>query len=303
MKVILILGGSAALYFVGLASTRFEKEFCVNSVVLSSISAATLLNIAGPTEVFLSILIYLPALIFFPVEFIFFVVIVVRIFLFADYGPALFVQTSIVYGLRKWRKKSPSWGAIFIAFVFSCCIWLGTGMLKGILFPLSGALAIYFFFVATSGKEHTFAALLYITNLLFMCYVTSNKEAAIYILYIYAGVLLIFTLLCILKRFNDRDNDRKVSKFTDDFSLILLEGKVIFFFVFFGPIFQLLPVSVAEQWVHALAETLFLQVAFLQIYLFILKSLTKEKDRSGGLPPPGHRRLIDKIKFERRELC
>lgn len=103
---------SAALYFVGLASTRFEKEFCVNSVVLSSISAATLLNIAGPTEVFLSILIYLPALIFFPVEFIFFVVIVVRIFLFADYGPALFVQTSIVYGLRKWRKKSPSWGAL-----------------------------------------------------------------------------------------------------------------------------------------------------------------------------------------------
>ncbi|GAU19285.1 hypothetical protein TSUD_335710 [Trifolium subterraneum] len=50
MKVILILGGSAALYFVGLASTRFDKEFCVNSVVLSSISAATLLNIAGPTE-------------------------------------------------------------------------------------------------------------------------------------------------------------------------------------------------------------------------------------------------------------
>lgn len=296
MKVILILGGSAALYFVGLASTRFEKEFCVNSVVLSSISAATLLNIAGPTEVFLSILIYLLALIFFPVEFLFFFAIFVRIFLFADYGPALFFQTSFVYCLKKWRKKSPLWGALFIAFFFCCSIWLGTGMLKGILFPLSGALAIYFFFVATCGKEHTIAALFYITNLLFMCYVTSNKEAAIYILYIYAGVLLIFTLLCILKRFNDRDNDRKVSKFTDDFSLILLEGKVIFFFVFFGPIFPLLPVSVAEQWVHALAETLFLQVAFLQIYLFILKSLTKEKDRSGGLPPPGHRRLIDKIK-------
>lgn len=80
------------------------------------------------------------------------------------------------------QKESQLGG--FIAFVFSCCIWLGTGMLKGILFPLSGALAIYFFFVATSGKEHTFAALLYITNLLFMCYVTSNKEAAIYIIYI-----------------------------------------------------------------------------------------------------------------------
>ena len=30
VQVILILGGSAALYFVGLASTPFEKEFCLN---------------------------------------------------------------------------------------------------------------------------------------------------------------------------------------------------------------------------------------------------------------------------------
>ena len=89
VKVILILGGSAALYFVGLASTPFEKEFCVNGLFLSSLAAATFKNIAGPTEVFLSILIYLPALLFLPVDFIFFLVILGRVFLFADYGPAL----------------------------------------------------------------------------------------------------------------------------------------------------------------------------------------------------------------------
>lgn len=107
VKVILILGGSAALYFVGLASTPFEKEFCLNGLFLSSLSAATLWNIAEPTEVFLSILIYLSALLFLPVDFIFFLVMLGRVFLFADYGPALFIQTYFVYGLRKWRKNRP----------------------------------------------------------------------------------------------------------------------------------------------------------------------------------------------------
>lgn len=71
-KSLLFLGGSAALYFVGLASTPLEKEFCLNGLLLSSLSAATLRNIAEPTEVFLSILIYLSARLFLPVDLIFF---------------------------------------------------------------------------------------------------------------------------------------------------------------------------------------------------------------------------------------
>lgn len=165
-------------------------------------------------------------------------------------------------------------------------------MLKGILFPLSGALAIFFFFVATSGKEHILASLFYLINQLFLCFVTGNKEAAIYIIYIYAFFILIFTLLTLILRINDRDNDRKVSKFTDYCLFLILEGKIKFFFVFFGLIFQLLPVSESERWVRALAETLFLQVAFLNLFIFLFRSLTK--DREGGLPPAGHR-LIDEM--------
>jgi len=289
VKVILILGGSAALYFVGLASTPFEKEFSLNGLFLSSLSAATLWNIAEPTEVFLSILIYLSARLFLPVYFLFFLVLLGRVFLFADYGPALFIQTYFVYGLRKWRKNRPLLVAIYITIIFGC-IWLGPVMLKNILFPLSGALAIFFFFVATSGKEHFLASLFYLINQLFLCFVTGNKEAAIYIIYIYAFFILIFTLLTIIMRIND--NDRKVSKFTDYCLFLIFEGKIKFFFVFFGLIFQLLPVSGSEQWVRALAETLFLQVAFLNLFIFLFRSLTK--DREGGLPPAGHR-LIDEM--------
>ena len=153
-------------------------------------------------------------------------------------------------------------------------------MRKGILFPLSGALAIFFFFVATCGKEHFLASLFYLINQLFLCFVTGNKEAAIYIIYIYAVIILIFTLLTIIMRINDndRDNDRKVSKFTDYCLFLILEGKIKFFFVFFGLIYQLLPVSGSEQWVRALAETLFLQVAFLNLFIFLFRSLTKDRE-------------------------
>lgn len=62
-----------------------------------------------------------------------------------------------------------------------------------------------------------------------------------------------------------------------------------FFLVFFGPIFQLFPVSGAEQWVRALAGTLFLHVLFLDIWIYLFESLTKENE--GGenyvrLDPP-----------------
>jgi hypothetical protein len=307
IKVILILGGSAALYFVGLASTPLEKEFCLNGLFLSSLSAATLWNmaeptwnIAEPTGVFLSILIYLSARLFLPVDFLFFLVLLGRVFLFIDYGPALFIQTYFVYGLRKWRKNCPLLVAIYITTIFGC-IWLGHVMLKGILFPLSGALAIFFFFVATSGKEHILASLFYLINQLFLCFKTGNKEAAIGIIYIYAFLILVFMLFTIFMRINDndRDNDRKVSKFTDYCFSLIFEGKIKFFFVFFGLIFRLLPVSGSEQWVRALAETLFLQVAFLNLFIFFFRSLTK--DREGGLPPAGHR-LIDEM-IEKRTTC
>lgn len=134
----------------------------------------------------------------------------------ADYGPALFVQTSFLYGLIKSRYKSKLLVAVYITILFDCP---GPDMIKDILFPLSGAgaLVIFFFFLATSGKEHTLAALFYLFNQLFFDFITENTEMVIYTYYVYAGFFLLFILLTFLKRINDRDNDRKVSKFTDDF--------------------------------------------------------------------------------------
>jgi hypothetical protein len=64
---------------------------------------------------------------------------------------------------------------------------------------------------------------------------------------------------------------------TNDFLFVVLEGKTKLFLVFFGPIYQLLLASRAEQWADTLAYTLFLQVAFLNIYIFSLKSLIKDR--------------------------
>jgi hypothetical protein len=50
------------------------------------------------------------------------------------------------------------------------------------------------------------------------------------------------------------DNDRKVSKLTDDCLFLIFEGKKELLLVFFGLIFLLLPepVSGSSQWVRAL---------------------------------------------------
>lgn len=46
--------------------------------------------------------------------------------------------------------------------------------------------------------------------------------------------------------------------------------------------FQLLPVSGTELWVRALAETMFLQVGFLNILVFLFKSLTKANEEENN---------------------
>jgi hypothetical protein len=70
-------------------------------------------------------------------------------------------------------------------------------MLKGILYPLSGDPLWPFIFVASSGKEQIISSIFYLFNKLFLSFVTGNKEAAIYIIYIYAFIILILTLLTI----------------------------------------------------------------------------------------------------------
>lgn len=267
--VILILGGSASLYYIGRASTPLEKELCLHSLFLSSLSAGALCNIVGNTEVFLAILIYLSARVFLPADLIFFLLLLGRGFLFENDGPALLLQTYFIFCLRKGRLNPPLFLSFYITIIF-CCIWLSPIMLQGILFSLSGALAFYFFFVAKENKEHILTCLFYLLNLLFLCYETGKKEATLYLIYIYAFFGLIFALLSILKQIDE--NYLRVSKFTDYFLFILCKGKFHFFFGFFGLIFLLMPTS-GPEW--ALAKTLFLQVAFLNLFIFFFKSLTR----------------------------
>nr|QGW48412.1 hypothetical protein [Raphanus sativus] len=277
LKIILVLGGSGALFYVGLASTAFEKEFSLNLLFLSSIVAATLLNITEITEVFLSVFLFLPTLFLLPHDLVFFFILLLRVFLFDNYGPALFVQVFFLYALTKWRENIRLLGASYIIILF-LCICLGSGMLKSVLFPLSGALAIFFFFSARSGKEHVLCALFYLLNQLSLCFLTKNYTAAISIFVIHIGFLFIVTILSVLLQIQNRqDNDRKRSKFKENFILILLEGKIKFFFAFFGLIFHLLPTSGTELWVRALSETLFIQVGLINILLFFFPIFTKTK--------------------------
>ena len=132
--------------------------------------------------------------------------------------------------------------------------------------------------VASSGKEHWLASLLYLINQLFLCFLLKNKEAAFFRLLIFAFVGLLFVLLLFLKGFHG--NERRIfARSTCLF--IILEGKVKLFFVFFGLLFQLLLVYGSEPWVR-LAETLFLQVAFINIFVFIFRSLPKESSCNNG---------------------
>lgn len=270
-KVILILGGSAALYFVALASTPFERNFSLNCLVLSSLSAATLWDLAGPTELFLVAFLYLSARFLLKRNSIFFLVLLIRVFLFSDYGLALLIQTFFLYCLRKWRKKTLFLLELYLTFIVFC-IWLGSVMIKGLLFPLSGALAIFFFFVAASGPEHFLASLFYLLNQLFLFVYTGNKEIALFLFYVYTSFILILVMLTLIIRINKLP----ISKLTEDLIWILNEVKMQFFFVFGGFLYYLLYVSVCPQWVLALGETLFLQVSFLNLFHFLFVHVYKK---------------------------
>ncbi|KAM7459960.1 hypothetical protein LguiA_036036 [Lonicera macranthoides] len=141
-------------------------------------------------------------------------------------------------------------------------------MAKKLIFSFSGSLAIFFFFLASSGKEHFRAFLVYLINQLFLCFVTENKEIAIYLISIFALLILFFSLITIEKH----DNDLSVSKFIKNFYFVICEGKQLLFFVFFGLIYLLLTVSGAEELVRALVGTLCLQVAFLNLFPFVIRS-------------------------------
>lgn len=286
-KTIQFMGGSAAISFIVLASNKWEQRFLLNGFFLSSLAAATLFKLIQPIEALLYIAIYLFSLLCLPMNLIFLLVLLARLIIFSGdlFGASLLIQTAFLYCFKQIQQNIKKLLVfivlLHIVFIF-CWIFLGTVMLKVMLFPLSGALSIFFFYVANSDKSHVIAFVTYILNGVVLCFLFENHKYALYLLLINLIILLIFIFMTFIVM--DR-NGRKLSFFPSYFRDILAKGKKRFFFIYFGLVFLLLQKSGSEQWMQTSAYSLIFQVSVLEIFLFLF--LMIETDRAKGLDKKG----------------
>lgn len=118
---------------------------------------------------------------------------------FHDYsGFALFMQLAFLYGLQRMRKNLSLILFLYFYILFILKLLVPLDPLVEsyyLLFPLSGALAIFFLFLATSGEEHFFTFFFYFINGLYLCFLFANKEAATYVILLTLFLFIIFSYL------------------------------------------------------------------------------------------------------------
>jgi len=266
-RLLLILGGSSSIYFIILAKSLKSKYILLTSFVVSTISVCLCLN---KTNVAFIILIIYLTVFFFPIDFFFLSLLIIRTFSFEEWGFALFMQLAFLFGFTK-LSVDYTLSLYFILF------WMLTLLIpqdpilivKYILCPLSGAFAIFFLYKARSAKEHFVTYFLYFLNGLFLCFLFQNKEAAYYFLILNLFLLFILAYMAYI-RIDIRN--KRFSEFPSEFLILILEGKQQFLLKYYGVLLLLVTFySYEESWMTHWVFSLILQVGLIQFFTFFLK--------------------------------
>lgn len=171
-------------------------------------------------------------LLFLPMDYFFFILLVARILVFHTWGLALFLFLQIIslFLLKEFGLRKEIWLFYFfwigiVYFIFN----KETLMIA----PISGALAIYFFLLAKTGKDHFRSFLLFMINSFFYCFFTETvmEEKSIYFFFFILIILLNLIALTFLKLHMQK---LPLSKFGEEFNLLVYESKNKFFFIVYG---------------------------------------------------------------------
>ena len=120
LPILLILGGSSAIYFMLMADTSNIKYLFLTSFFLSTMSVCLYLH--KTNVAFLVVIIYITVF-FFPIDLVFQLLLMLRTFAFAEWGFALFMQLFFLYAMQKWTVNH----ILSLFFFFDIDILVPTG--------------------------------------------------------------------------------------------------------------------------------------------------------------------------------
>ena len=175
IKIIQVVGGSSAILYALISNTRVEREFCFFSFFFSNLCCFLFIETFSLTML---LIFFFLTLIFLPRDWVFLLVLIGRCFALEG-GFALLMQIAFLYLLKKESRINLTFSLTFSILSLYYLISLFVPLeifLKSLLFPLSGAFAIFFLYIARSGIEHFLSFLVYFLNGLFLCFLFSNIE-------------------------------------------------------------------------------------------------------------------------------
>lgn len=147
-------------------------------------------------------------------------------------------------------------------------------VLQFVLFPCSGALAIFFLYVARTEVEHFLPFLFYWINGLLLCLTFWNTTAAQILSYIHILHIVIYFGITYAKK--ELHPEGRFRNYFFDFLLCSKES--VFFFTFFGLINFLISQYSPEQWMMDGATSFLLQIGFIIIFFYVCRFFKKEKN-------------------------
>lgn len=116
---------------------------------------------------------------------------------FIGWGVALVMQLSFLYLLkRRDCIISTAFPLIYLLLIFFLPPEIGV---KYLLFPLSGALGIFLLYLARGPKEHLKTFVVYFLNVQLFCFIFENIQAALDVLRLTLGMIVMVALSVSLK--------------------------------------------------------------------------------------------------------
>lgn len=275
LRVLLILGGSSSILYVIEAKSLQSKYFMFNSFWFSTLSVCLYLK---KIEMAILLIFGYITICFIPIDLVFLSFFIVRSVSFDEWGFALFMQVSFLFWF-KMCNVSDIFLIYLIYFLFIMVLALlitdeSIMIAKYLLSPSSGALAIYFLYLARSGKEHLVTFMLFVSSGLLICFLLKKAEAAYYFLLLN---LFLFLILANATYINLHVEKKRISEFPTELTNLVSSEKLQYLKTYYGVLLLMATFySCEDGWMTRWTFSLLLQVGLIQFLGFFIKKLNRE---------------------------
>ena len=271
--VIQVLGGSSGIFYATMATTPFQRKLSFTSFLSSSLFGFLLTDPLYPIAALITLLLL-------PRDWVFLLLLIGRCFAFEG-GIALLIQIFFLFLWKEGLRIHPAF-SLYLAILYLCVVSLLASLgiflapqdfiiiIKYPLFPLSGACAIFFLYIAKKGKDHLYSFSLYFSNGLFLFSLPYNKAAAYD--FFFCNLFLILVLLSIFFFFKRAGGSQAAANLNH----LILEAKDKVHVIYFSLIGCLILAHSHTEWVTLALASLFLQVGLIDIHFLIFRGVTQK---------------------------